>query len=125
MKKSTQPSISYFGLILALCVMVISGCSCSTTKPVPPAPDPLAGFHKDYGKADQSIVTDYQNYIQNLSTEERNNVAYINFFEDGTGRHAIRIAIGLNHTDWEHVLVYDKANTRIKAIKYISGHSSS
>jgi hypothetical protein len=34
-------------------------------------------------------------------------------------------AHGLNHTHWEHVLVYNKDNKRIKTIKYVSGHSMS
>ena len=87
--------------------------------------DPLAGWQKDYGKADQSIVSDYQNYIQNLSPKERNNIAYINFFEDGTRQHAIRITIELNDTNWRHILIYDKDNKRIKIIKYVSGNSAS
>ncbi len=69
-----------FGVVLALCVIVISGCSCSTPKPTP---DPLSGWQKYYGKVDQPVVTDYQNHIKNLSTEERNNVAYINFLKMG------------------------------------------
>jgi hypothetical protein len=111
---------NYFGFVLALCLMILSGCSCSTTKQ-----DPLAGWQKDYGKVDQPIVNDYQNYSHTLSPKEQNNIAYINFFEDGTGQHAVEFMIELNHTNWRHILIYDKDDKRIKTIKYVSGHSAS
>jgi hypothetical protein len=43
------------------------------------------------------------------------------FFEDGTGQHAVKISIPLNGTWWAHVLIYDKNNVRIKAVKYADG----
>jgi len=93
-----------------------------------PTPDPLEGFHwsslvnLDNNK---TISDDYRNYIQTLSPDEQKSIAYIEYFEDGTGQHAVRITIGLNHTNWEHVLIYDKDNKRIKSVKYISGGSMS
>ncbi|HEX3856075.1 MAG TPA: hypothetical protein VHY30_02125 [Verrucomicrobiae bacterium] len=121
MKNMTKYS-NYFGFALALCVMILSGCSCSAPKPTP---DPLAGFHPYYKILNQSIVTDYQDYIQKLSPKEHNNIAYIESFEDGTAQHAVEIMIELNHTNWRHILIYDKDNKRIKTIKYVSGHSAS
>jgi hypothetical protein len=123
MKKTIKYS-NYFGLLLALCAMVISGCSCSAPKP---APNPLAGFHADFKILDQSIVNDYQNYIKNLSPEEKRNLGPYPafFFEDGAGQHAVQIKIGINGTSWEHVLIYDKDNNRIKTIKYTTGHYAS
>jgi hypothetical protein len=107
-----------------LLAMFLCGFGCSSSKP---APDPLAGFHAASKGLDQSIVNDYQNYIKNLSPEEKQNLGPYptSFFEDGTGQHAVKIKIGLNGTSWEHVLIYDKDNKRIKAIKYSTGRYAS
>jgi hypothetical protein len=90
-----------------------------------PTPDPLAGWHSASQNPNQTITDDYQNYIHTLSPDEQKFVAYVECFEDETGQYAVRITIGLNHTDWEHVLIYDKDNKRIKTVKYISGGSMS
>ena len=90
-------------------------------------PDPLAGFHAAYGKVDQSIVDDYKNYIETLSPEEKQRLGPTpsSFFEDGTGQHAVRIKIGINGASWEHILIYNKDNKRIKTIKYFAGNYAS
>jgi len=122
MKTQIKNSIGNFLFVAVLSAMMISGCSCSA-----PKPDPLAGFHAASKILDQSIVNDYQNYIQNLSPEEKQNLGPYpaSFFEDGTGRHAVRIEIGINGKEWEHVLIYDKDNKQIKTIKYVAGHYAS
>jgi hypothetical protein len=117
MKKIINYS-NHFGFALALCSMVISGCSCSAPKPTP---DPLVGFHAASKNPDQSVVDDYQNYIRTLSPEEQRRAGPILYFEDGTGQHAVDIEIGINGTSWKHVLIYDKDNKRIKTIKYSPG----
>ena len=90
------------------------------------APYPLAGWQKDYGKVGQSIVNDYQSYIQNLSPEEQLYMGGTNFFEDDTGRHAVRIEVDIDGKDaWYHILFYDKDNKRIKAVKYFKGRYQS
>jgi hypothetical protein len=111
---------SYFGLALALCAMIFSGCSCSTTKT-----DPLAGWQKDYGTLDQPIVNDYQNYIQNLSSKEKKHMGPTDFFKDGTGQYAVTIIVGINGRYWRHILIYDKDDKRIKTIKYKTGYYQS
>ena len=91
--------------------------------------DPLVGWKlcqsQDPKYLDKAIRDDYQDYIQKLSSKEREFATYDNDFEDGTGQHAVKITIGLNGTDWEHILIYDKNDKRIKTIKYVSGNSSS
>jgi len=119
--KTTIRYINYLGFVLALCTTVVFGCRCSSPNP---APDPLAGWQKAYKEEpNKAIVNDYQDYIQHLSIEERNNLgpSPASYFEDGTGQHAIKIKIGLNGTVWEHVLIYDKNDKRIKAVKYSKG----
>jgi len=121
MKKIIKYSNS-FGIAVALCMMVISGCSCSAPKPTPPTPDPLAGWQKVYNHdPDPVIEKDYKDYIHTLSPEEQKFATFDYYYEDGTGQHAVLITVGLNHTDWRHVLIYDKDNKRIKTIKYAAG----
>ena len=106
-----------------LLAAVIWGTGCATPKH---NFDPLNGwsfcFSQDPNKLDKAITDDYEGYIQKLPAEERNYVGTIHFFEDRTGEHAVNIEIGLNGTWWEHVLIYDKENKRIKVIKYANGH---
>jgi hypothetical protein len=85
-------------------------------------PDPLAGWEYDLDdQPDKAIVADYQKYIRKLPPNERN-LGQIWFFKkDGTSQHAIRIEIPLNGVWWYHVLIYDKDDKRIEAIKYASG----
>jgi len=125
--KQTIKSLNYFYFGLTLCAMILSGCSCSAPKRVP---DPLAAFHVSDVKnldSNKAITDDYKAYIQTLSPEEKQRLGPYpaSFFEDGTGQHAVLIRIGINGTEWEHVLIYDKNDKRIKTIKYASGRYSS
>ena len=111
---------NYFGIVLALCMMVLSGCSCSTTKQ-----DPLAGFHwSSLGNlySNKTISDDYKDYIQKLSPEERKYTGPIFFYEDGAGQHAVQIEVLVGGKDsWDHYMFYDKNNKRIKAEKIHRG----
>lgn len=124
MKKIIKYS-NYFGFVLALCMMILSGCSCSAPKP---QPDPLAGFHAyslQHLDDNKVITADYKAYIKTLSPDEQKYAGPINFYEDGNGQYAVEIRIGLDGTDWSHILIYDKDNKRIKTIKYAAGHYAS
>jgi len=97
------------------------GCGCNTSKPTP---DPLASFHfssLNNLHANKIIETDYQNYIQKLPASEKDFVGSMGFSEDNTGQHAVHLTIGVGGTWWEHILIYDKDNKRIKVIKYRNG----
>jgi hypothetical protein len=112
-------SIRCSGFILALSISVIFGCTCAAPKPIP---DPLAGWSFDFNhEPDQTIVRDYQDYIQKLSSDERTSSRVSQYLKDGKGQHAIVIEIALNGTWWKHVLIYDKDNKRVKVIKYRNG----
>jgi hypothetical protein len=114
--------IKYFGFLLAPCAMVIIGCQCSPSKPTP---DPLAAFHiydLKYFDSYKAISEDYTNYVHTLSQEEQAQADLFFFYEDESGQHAIKIEIGINGNRWEHILIYDKANRRVKTIKYVAGH---
>jgi hypothetical protein len=123
MKTKIQNSINQLGLVfLIMMSLFIWGCGCNTSKPVP---DPLAGWQKDYtpDPSDQIIEKDYKDYIQTLSPEEKKYIGPYSatFFKDGTGQRAVLIRIGINGTDWWHILTYNKDNKRIKTIKYAAG----
>ncbi|MEJ0091540.1 MAG: hypothetical protein WDM80_17565 [Limisphaerales bacterium] len=106
-----------------LLAMLLCGFGCSSSKPTP---DPLASWQPDFKEQpNQVIVNDYQNYIQQLPPEERKLATVDDWREDGTGQHAIKITVGLDGTNWRHVLIYDKENKRIKTVKYASGDSHS
>jgi hypothetical protein len=86
-----------------------------------PAPDPLAGWQEVYNHdPDPAIVKDYQDYIQKLPPTDNNYVGPILYFRDGTGQSAISMEIFVKGANacWHYVIIYDKANKRVKAIRY-------
>jgi hypothetical protein len=108
--------------ILFAVIGLLAGCSSQ------PTPDPLAGFHvSDLQNLDsnKAITDDYKSYIHTLSPEEQKFATLDYYYEDGAGRHAVLITVGLNHMNWRHVLIYDKDGKRLKTIKYMSGNSMS
>jgi len=105
-------------ILLAATVGIIG---CATRKPTP---DPLAGWHFSSLvnlNSNKTITTDYRDYIQKLSPEERRSAGPIEYFQDGTEQHAVLIWIGINGKVWRHVLIYDRDDKRIRTIKYVSG----
>jgi hypothetical protein len=118
-----NPVKNFAPVFLMLMAMFLLGIGCNTPKPTP---DPLAGWQKDYNhQPDSAVEKDYQEYIQKLPPEEKKFATVDAWLMDATGQHAILITIGLNGTNWRHILIYDKDNKRIKIIKYVSGHSAS
>jgi len=119
--KTVFLDICFVGALIASLAFTF-GCD-----PAQPTPDPLAGFHLAGGfdpDSNKAIRDDCNDYIRTLPAEEQDR-ALIEYFEDDTGQHAARITIGLNDNNWRHILIYDKYNHRIKAVKYLSGHSQS
>jgi|SRR3954467_8957729 hypothetical protein len=107
--------------------IIVLTAGCSTPKHGPNPPNPLEGWSlvsQDANKQARAIRDDYQGYIQKLPAEEKKYVSdsNITFYEDGTGRHAVMIAIPLDGTRWQHFLIYDRENQRIQTVKRIGGH---
>jgi hypothetical protein len=114
-----NPISSYAPVFLVLMAVFLLGFGCNTSKPTP---DPLAGYHRgDEANMDKNkaITDDYKTYIHTLSPDEQKYAGPILFYEDGTGQHAVVIEVDLKPNAWNHVLIYDKDNVRIKVMKYI------
>lgn len=119
MKQTNKSSINCFKIFLVLLAALAFGSGCAAPKP---APNPLAGWKVAFNKEpDQTITKDYQEYIQDLPAGERIYARVSQYLEDGTGRHAIVIEIALNGTWWNHILIYDENDKRVKVIKYSPG----
>jgi hypothetical protein len=90
--------------------------------------NPIAGWQSssltNFG-SNKAISDDFQTYINRLPPKLRNGVGPMQFYQDGTGQHAVMVEIALNGTDWAHVLIYDKDNKRVKVYKYVAGHYQS
>jgi|SRR5579859_948384 len=102
-----------------LLAIILCGAGCATT-----VPDPLAGWHfsgLDNLDSNKAIVDDYQDYIRKLPSRQKGFVGSVGFFEDGAGQHAVGIQMGVNGTWWNHILIYDKENKRIKVVVYRNG----
>ena len=49
-------------------------------------------------------------------------ITSMTLFEDGTGQHAVSFEIPRHGTRWGYVIIYDKSNKRIKAVRYVMGY---
>jgi len=110
-------------ILLALILAILAwGTGCAGTSPLHPSEGWKHTRSQDPNKFNKAVVEDYQNYIKKLPTKARNGVGDVQLFEDGLGRHAVAIEVGLNGTYRTHVLIYDRENRRTKVVKYVSGH---
>ena len=112
-------------LVIATALLAFFAVACGTSKP---GPNPLEGGgwsllpSQDPKKLDKEIRDDYQDYIQHLAPKERKFIGFTNVYEDGSGRHAVKISMPHGGTWWEHVLIYDQNNRRVQALKRDAGH---
>jgi hypothetical protein len=75
---------------------------------------------------DKVISDDVQKYLNNLPITGKGSdrasynhfIREITVFEDGTGRHAVKIEINSSDSYSTCFLIYDKSNVRIKAKRY-------
>lgn len=106
--------------LFVLWATFVWGIGCSAQKH-----DPALQGWKHYfnAKLDKAVIDDYRDYIQKLPPEERKFVSdtSVEPLENDAGGHAVKIEIPLNGTYWEHLLIYEKENKRIKTLKYKSG----
>ena len=116
-------NITRFALLLCLAATLgWTGCEAFANHT-----NPVAGWKSlEWTSPNKTITADSQAFIKTLPAREAKFVTEtdITFSEDGTGQHAATIAIPLNGTWWNYVLIYDKSNARTKVVKFISGHYS-
>jgi ankyrin repeat protein len=88
---------------------------------------PLVGWYLDGdtdSQHDKAILDDYQAYAHTVWPRDHDFFfSEVNFYEDGTGRHAVRIVLepGLRYYK-EYYLLYDTNNVRTKVIKGRTWH---
>jgi hypothetical protein len=106
-----------------LCCIVLLFLACIPGCASGPRTDPLAGwFGRSLTAVPPQITKDYQEYISELPTEQRELVGPIFFYEDNAGHFAIQFQIPLDGTWKAHMLIYDSAYRRIKVVRYSAGH---
>ena len=122
MKTQAKHSKNNLLLIHAIVLLILTwtvGCS-----DLAHHPDPLAGWHfssLNNLDSNKAIMDDYQDYLQKLPPRRNGFIGSLEFFEDATDQHAIKVRIGVNGTWWVHVLIYDKNDKRIQVTTYRSG----
>lgn len=99
----------------------VEGWTCHDANLDPPN-QPLGAGYEPSGwiyHIDQTIIDDSQAYIQNVKSKHRDlNVDEVDFYEDGTGRHAVRFTVETDLEEYaEYYLMYDQNNVRTKVIK--------
>jgi uncharacterized protein YceK len=92
-----------------------------------------AGSHNDttpppgHAPLDRAITADYNNFIKQREfgrgPEVKEFVAWggsITFFEDGTGRHAVKVVVPCENLRdlMTYILIYDQSDVRVKVISY-------
>lgn len=80
-------------------------------------PNALKGWKVAPNLPNDSVLTDYNNYIEKLPKAERPGVADVRYYVDGTGRYAVTILVNAGGKQWTHLLIYDKENKRIETKK--------
>ena len=94
----------------------------------PPTSDPLKGWRQLGSKARgpyqpaEAIAQDLDRYIkrQRFPCPPPSDYEVL-FYEDGTGRHAVRFEVAFDGYRRSHILIYDKSNVRTKARKFLAG----
>lgn len=82
--------------------------------------DPLAGWKPTEDLPDDTVVTDYNVYIEALPKSERPGVSNVKYFTDGAGRDAVLVIVYGDGKPWHHVLVYDKEHRRASVTKQLA-----
>jgi hypothetical protein len=81
------------------------------------ATDPLAGWKESGDLPADTVVTDYNEYIEALPAAERPGVANVKYYTDDTGRTGVLVIVFVNREPWNHFLVYDKDQRRTGVTK--------
>jgi hypothetical protein len=116
--------------VLLAAIIWAGGCAAQQPMPTPDAikgwkchdartdpPNYHSGFFPYY-HVDQAIIDDYQAYARKVLKFPDFLITDVDFYEDGTGKHAVRIeADQVTNGRIDCYLIYDTNNVRIKVIK--------
>jgi hypothetical protein len=136
MRTRFKNSINYFGLnFLILFATLVWASGCTTPNPVKSwkshnanfdPPNTTNYFSGQIYHIDTAILDDYPKFIEQLKKENPDlHVSEIDFYEDGTGQHAVKLTIEKELREYvEYYVMYDKSNVRTKVIKGKNWHQS-
>ena len=83
------------------------------------APDVLKGWKATSALPDDSVVADYNDYIEKLPKAERPSVANVLYYVDGNGQSGVAVLVIVERVEWTHFLTYDKQNKRTGVKKFV------
>jgi sulfatase modifying factor 1 len=83
-------------------------------------PDALKGWKATKELPADSVVTDYNDFIEKLPKAERPGVADVKYYVDEMGRNAVAVLVVVDGTRWTHLLVYDKQHKRTDVTQYVT-----
>ena len=84
-------------------------------------PEALKGWKATNDLPADTVVTDYNDYIEKFPKAERPGVSDVKYYVDDTGRNAVAVLVVAEGTQWTHLLVYDRTNRRTSMTKFVSG----
>jgi hypothetical protein len=84
-------------------------------------PEALKGWKATNDLPADTVVTDYNEYIEKLPKAERPGVSDVKYYVDRTGRNAVAVLVIVGDTQWTHLLVYDKQDKRTGVTKFVAG----
>jgi len=82
-------------------------------------PEALKGWKATNDLPADTVVTDYNDYIEKLPGVERFGVADVKYHVDDMGRNAVTVLVNVGDTQWTHLLIYDKGNKRASVNKFV------
>ena len=84
-------------------------------------PAALKGWKETKDLPADTVVTDYNDYVEKLPKAERPGVADVKYYVDDDGRNAVAVLVNVGDTQWTHLLVYDKQHKRVEMTKFAAG----
>jgi hypothetical protein len=84
------------------------------------APDALKGWKETQDLPADTVVTDYNAYIERLPKAERPGVSNVKYYIDGDGQPGVAVLVIVEGVEWTHFLTYDKQSKRTAVKKFVS-----
>jgi len=84
-------------------------------------PEVLKGWKATAELPDETVVIDYNEYIEKLPKAERPGVSNVLYYVDGNGQAGVAVLVFVARVEWTHFLSYDKQNKRTAVKKFLWG----